>query len=110
MALKVLRKQYAEASELIQRPSFSHAVGSGTGNAAINMLELVESDMTRKLNTVEFEETDTKAEHDILTKDNRDNKAVKEQALRYKTKESTRLEKAITEYSSDLDGAQAERD
>lgn len=106
-ALTVLRKQFGEGAEFIQRSSFDH---TSTGNAAIQMLELVESDMSKKLAAVKFEESDAKSEHEKLTKETRMNKAVKEEAVKYKIKETTRLQKAMTEYASDLDGAQAEMD
>lgn len=106
-ALTVLRKQFGEGAEFIQRSSSDH---TSTGNAAIQMLELVESDMSKKLAAVEFEESDAKSEYEKLTKETRMNKAVKEEAVKYKIKETTRLQKAITEYASDLDGAQAEMD
>jgi len=110
-ALKMLRKYY-ETPEFLQKPALAtaHASSSGTATSVISMLELVQSDMDKKLSSIEYEETSEAAAYKKLSEDNAEAKLIKEQTVKYKTKETTSLEKYITEYASDLDGEQSQMD
>merc|ERR1711920_737097 len=103
LALKVLRDYYSKDDK-------AHAAAEGAGTGIIGVLEVIESDFSSAL--AEFtsvEETDAAA-YDKQTKENEIERTTKEQDVKYKNKESTDLDKAVSEASSDRAGVQTELD
>jgi hypothetical protein len=101
LALKVLREYYGAEDK-------SHTAAEGAGGGIIGLLEVCESDFTKGLAEMEATEDASQAEYEQLTKENEIDKAVKDQDVKYKTKESTDLDKASAETASDLSNVQAE--
>merc|ERR1719382_1775965 len=103
LALKVLRDYYNKDDK-------AHGAAEGAGGGIIGLLEVIESDFSSAL--AEFtsvEETDA-ATYDKQTKENEIERTTKEQDVKYKNKESTDLDKAVSEASSDRAGVQTELD
>merc|ERR1719487_2513003 len=115
MALKMLRNYYQQSEEasLIQKepvlPS-SHSTHQGTGDSVISILEMVEENMAAELSKIDNEETTEADEYDKEKQENNEARITKEQAVKYKTKESTSLEKVLVEHGGDLDSQQSELD
>merc|ERR1719428_2372006 len=74
------------------------------------MLEVVESDFSKNLAAAIAENENEAVQYEKSSMENRVSKAMKEQDVKYKTKEHTGLDKAINEYTSDLEGTQTELD
>merc|ERR1719454_1386101 len=74
------------------------------------MLEVVESDFSKGLAEITAVEDQAAQDYTMQTKQNEVTKKMKEQDVKYKTKEYTGLDKAVTEHTSDRDGAQEELD
>jgi hypothetical protein len=96
-ALKVLTKYYAGKD-------------SGAGGGIISLLEVCESDFSKALASIEATEASAVGEYESETKENEIEKTTKTQAVKYKTKESTGLDKAVAEMSADREGVQEELD
>jgi len=121
-ALSVLRDFYQKEEALLQQAGglgafmqqpakpTKHEKASGAGGGIISMLEVIESDFSKNLAQVEEEEATAQEEYDKQTQENKVTKTVKEQDVKYKTKEFTGLDKEIAELSADRDGAQTELD
>lgn len=120
IALKVIRDYYANSGsafmqhsdgDLLQQPERpgGHSA-SEAGGGIIGMLEVVESDFGKSLADIEMEEDTLASEYEKLTVDNKHSKQMKEQDVKYKSKESASLDKAITELATDLASAQSELD
>jgi hypothetical protein len=123
-ALGVLREYYggggaAGASMLQDKDMFAammrqpampeqHAKAEGAGGSIISMLEVVESDFAKNLATEETQEADAEAEYEKTTQTNKVTSTIKNQDVKYKTKEFTALDKAISELSGDKDTANTE--
>jgi len=101
MALKVLREYYAEDSP---------TAAKGAGENIIGLLEVVESDFSKSLAEIVAAEEAAAMAYDKTSKENAIIKTTKEQDVKYKTQEATKLDKSISETSSDLSGVQAELD
>jgi len=99
-AIKVLRDYYSKSAD--------HTTSSGAGSSIIGLLEVVESDFEKGLSEATGEEENSQSEYDTLTKDNELTTTKKEQDVRYKTKESKDLDKAVAETSSDRENVQTE--
>lgn len=119
LALKVLRDYYAAepeasaaAAAMFQQPAKpeTHTSASGAGTTIIGMLEVVESDFAKAAASNEVEEQSAATAYEKLSMENRVSKAMKEQDVKYKTKEAAALDKSITEFASDRDSAQSELD
>jgi len=117
MALKVLRDYYnADEAALIQgdqsQPAVpqTHEKSDGAGGGIIGMLEVIESDFAKNLAEETTEEDTAVAEYEKISQENRVSKAMKEQDVKYKTKEAAALDKEVSENESDLESAQAELD
>jgi len=102
IALKVLREYYAQDK--------AHAAAEGAGANIIGLLEVVESDFSKGLAEMTAAEESAQATYDTETKENEIEKTTKDQDVAYKTKESTGLDKAVAEASSDRSGVQTELD
>jgi chromosome segregation ATPase len=98
-ALKVLRDYYAKGDA-------TAATGAATG--IIGLLEVVESDFSKGLAEMTSVEENAQATYDAATKENAITKATKDQDVKYKTKESVSLDKAVAEANSDRSGVQSE--
>merc|ERR1719198_954833 len=101
MALKVLRDYYAKGDA---------TAADGAGSGIIGLLEVAESDFTTDLAEMVAAENSAKASYDAETKENEIEKTTKNQDVKYKTKESTDLDKAVAEASNDKSGVEAELD
>merc|ERR1719321_1202098 len=102
-ALKVLREYYASDDK-------AHNAAEGAGAGIIGLLEVCESDFSKDLAEIVSTEESAQASYDRATKENEIEKASKDQDVKYKTKESTGLDKAVAEASSDRAGVQEELD
>merc|ERR1719262_1975630 len=78
-----------------------HEKAAGAGGSIISMLEVVESDFAKDLATEETQETDAEVEYQKTTQTNKVTKTMKEQDVKYKTKEFKSLDKTIGELSGD---------
>jgi len=103
LALKVLRDYYGKADS-------AHAAAEGAGSGIIGLLEVCESDLTKSLAETVATEEAAVAAYKSESEENEIEKASKEQDVKYKSKESTGLDKAIAEASSDRSTVQEELD
>merc|ERR1719464_602160 len=102
MALKVLREYYAADK--------AHSAADGAGSNVIGLMEVVESDFSKGLAEMTAAEDSAQYTYEKETKENEIEKASKDQEVTYKVKESTGLDKAVAEATSDRSGVQAELD
>merc|ERR1719471_2139556 len=102
-ALTVLRDYYAEDEAFVQQPAMpeQHVKATGAGTSIIGILEVVESDFAKNLAKEQSQEDDAAAEYAEMTQENKVTKTMKDQDLKYKTKEVKGLKKAIADLSSD---------
>jgi len=103
LALKVLRDYYARSDQ-------DHSAAEGTSSGVIGMLEVVESDFSKGLAEMIAVEEQSAAEYQMEIVKNDVLKKMKEQDVKYKTKEYVGLDKSVTEHTSDREGAQDELD
>merc|ERR1719240_2241119 len=102
IALKILREYYAKDK--------AHAAAEGEATGIVGMLEVVESDFSKSLAEMIAIEESAAAEYEKTMKENEIAKATKEASAKYKTKEFTGLDEAVSETSTDKDTSQAELD
>jgi len=118
-ALETLRAYYGGAALIQNEASFGsfmqqpakpemHGASSGAGGSIIDILEVVESDFSKNLATVEAEEADAVEEYETTTQENKITKATKEADVTYKTQEFKGLDKAITELAGDKETTSTE--
>jgi len=118
-ALTVLRDYYGGASaamlqqddwSMIQQPAkpVSHSKSSGAGGSIINILEVCEDDFSKDLAGEESAESDAQEAYDKQTQENKVQKTMKDQDVKYKTQEFKSLDAEITELTSDLGTANKE--
>jgi hypothetical protein len=118
-ALAVLRDYYGGASaamiqqddwSMVQQPAkpAAHSKSSGAGGSIIDILELCESDFSKDLAGEESAESDAQESYDKQTQENKIQKTMKEQDVKYKTQEFKGLDTEITELSSDKGTASKE--
>merc|ERR1719345_459287 len=88
LALKTLREYYAKGDA---------SASGGAGDGIISMLEVVESDFTKGLQEIIATENMAASTHKEETKENAIEKATKDQDVKYKSKEATSLDEAVTE-------------
>jgi C4-type Zn-finger protein len=100
LALKILTEYYAKDK--------SHVAAEGAGGGIIGLLEVVESDFSKGLAEMTAAEESAQAAYETETKENEIDKANKDQDVKYKTKESKDLDKAVAEDSSDRATVQTE--
>jgi len=112
MALKMLRNYYEKKEALLQRPTLAaaHSSHKGTGDSVISILDLIEHDMNKELQTIRAEEAQAAHAYKELTSDNTEARITKEHSVKYKIKESAALQRALSEYVSDRESAQSEMD
>merc|ERR1712238_438850 len=102
LALKVLSEYYAGDHD--------HEQAEGAGQGIIGLLEGCESDFTRDLARTISDEESAVAEYEQMTDDNEIDKTTKTQSVRYKVKESKRLDEDSAELISDRTTVQTELD
>jgi len=100
-ALKILSAYYAQDNK-------DHEAGEGTASGIIGLLQVVESDFSKELAEIVNAEQMAQAAYDSETKESAVVKASKEQDVKYKSKESTGLDKSMAEAKSDRSGVQEE--
>merc|ERR1719281_951163 len=113
-ALDMLRDYYGGAAALLQngQPPVpeKHAKSSGAGGGIIDILEVVESDMSEELAKVETQESDAVETYEKVTQENKVETSVKNQDVKYKTQEFKGLDKLISELSADKTNLSSELD
>jgi len=102
-ALQVLKDYYAKDDN-------SHQAAEGAGSGIIGLLEVCESDFTKGLTEMTAAEDSAASDYEAYSKENEIAVTTKTQDVKYKTKESASLDKAISEASSDRAGVQSELD
>jgi hypothetical protein len=111
-ALVVLRDYYATSEEaaFVQQPEKPtlFAASNGAGTSIVGILEVVESDFATNLAKEETSESTAQEDYEKTTQENKITTATKDQDVKYKTQESTGLDKNIGELSSDRDTASTE--
>merc|ERR1719291_844559 len=101
LALRVLSDYYAKTDK-------AHASADGAGHGIIGLIEVVQADFEKALAEFTSVEDTSAAEYDKQSKENEIEKTTKEQDVKYKNKEATDLDNAVSEASSDRDGVQTE--
>jgi len=116
-ALTVLRDYYGSAAgasmiqddssswsaSMLQQPAkpVTHSKSGGSAGGIIGILEMCESDFSRDLAGEESAESDAAEAYDKQTQENKLQKTMKEQDVKYKTQEFKSLDAEIAELSSD---------
>jgi len=95
-ALQVLKEYYAKDA--------SHGSAGGAGSSIIGLLEVCESDFTKGLTEMTAEEEAAAADYKAYVKEDEIATTMKQQDLKYKTKEAAGLDKNVAELSTDLSG------
>jgi len=103
MALKILTEYYNKEDK-------AHDAALGAGGGVIGLLEVVESDFSKTLAELTATEDSAVSAYEQQTKENEIEKASKDQDVKYKTKESKDLDKAVSEATSDRSVVQTELD
>jgi len=101
-ALKVLRDYYAKDA--------AHGSAGGSSSGIIGLIEVIESDFSKGLAEMTAVEENAQATYDAAVRENEITKTAKEQDVKYKNKEATGLDKAVSDASNDRSGEQAELD
>jgi len=101
MALKILREYYGKEDK-------AHTAAEGASSGIIGMLEVIESDFSKGIAEMKTAEDSAQAEYEKETQANEIAKTLKEQDVKYKTKEFKGLDKSIVETTSDKEGKDAE--
>merc|ERR1719261_1966529 len=113
-ALDMLRDYYGDAAALLQagQPPMpeKHAKASGAGAGIIDILEVVQSDMSSELAKEETQEADAAETYEKVTQENKVTTSVKNQDVKYKTAEYKGLDKLISELSGDKANLSTELD
>merc|ERR1719172_102271 len=103
LALKVLNEYYAKEGK-------AHSSADGAGSGIIGLLEVCESDFTKGLAEMTSVEQTAVSEYERVSKENAITKAMKDQDVKYKTKEAKGLDKDTSEANADRAGVQTELD
>merc|ERR1740138_720691 len=90
-------------------PEF-HGKAAGAGGSIISILEVVESDFAKELALEEKTESDSEAEYQQITQENKVTTTTKQQDVKYKTQNYIALDKAIADLTSDRATAQTSHD
>jgi len=100
LALKILSDYYSTDA--------AHEAAQGAGASIIGLLEVAESDLSKTLAEIIATEEMAASTYTSETKENQIEKVTKEQGVKYKTKESSELDAAVAEATSDRSGVEAE--
>merc|ERR1740129_393986 len=119
-ALTTLRDYYGNAASMLQgeikagsfmeQPAAPvlHSKSGGAGGSIIDILEVVESDFATNLAKEESEEADAHSEYEKVSQENAVTKTLKDQDVKYRTKEAKSQVATVTDYSGDRDTTSAE--
>merc|ERR1712228_1158739 len=88
----------------------SHSAAEGASSGIIGLLEVCEADFSKNLAQITADEEAAASEYEQVSKDNQIEKTAKSQDVRFKMKESKRLDKFSGELIADRTGVQAELD
>jgi len=102
LALKILTEYYSGEHD--------HEAAGGASEGIIGLLEVCESDFTRDLARTIADEESAVAEYEQMTKENEIEKTTKTQDVKYKVKESKRLDEDSAELIADRTTVQTELD
>jgi hypothetical protein len=78
-----------------------HDKETGAGTKVIEALEVVESDFAKNLAVVQLAEDDAAADYQETTQTNQHTKTIKEQDVKFNTKEYKSLDKSLSDLSGD---------
>merc|ERR1719486_966925 len=98
LALKILSDYYSADA--------AHGSAQGAGSSIIGLLEVAESDLSKTLAEIIATEEMAANTYTSETKENEIEKVTKEQGVKYKTKESSELDAAVAEATSDRSGVE----
>merc|ERR1719330_655906 len=101
LALKLLRDYYHSDGK-------DHDAAVGAAGGIIGLLEVIESDLTKTIASLESEEESAAEEYETMSKKNEIERTAKQQDVKYKLKESKQLDKGSAENTADRQGVQAE--
>jgi chromosome segregation ATPase len=100
-ALTVLKDYYAKGDK-------SHESAQGAGSGIIGLLEVCESDFTKGLTEMTAEEESAASDYEAFAKENEISTTMKQQDVKYKTKDAAGKDKSVSELSGDLDSVSDE--
>merc|ERR1719282_1019056 len=103
LALKILNEYYAKEGK-------AHEAAEGAASGIIGLLEVCEADFSKNLAQITSDEELPASQYEQASKDNEIEKNAAEQDVKYKSKESSDLDKTSGELSSDRSSVQAELD
>merc|ERR1719220_694888 len=101
--MKLLRDYYSSGGK-------AHEAAGGAAGGVIGLLEVIESDMTKTIASLDSEEESAADEYGTLSRKNEIERTAKEQSVKYKSKNSMELDKSSAENTADRTGVQAELD
>merc|ERR1719414_649554 len=101
--MKLLRDYYSSGGK-------AHEAAGGAAGGVIGLLEVIESDMTKTIASLESQEESAVDEYETMSKKNEIERTAKQQGVKYKLKESKQLDKGSAENTADRQGVQAELD
>jgi len=108
-AIQVLRNYYGKA--FVQAPEVStHSAAGGASTGIIGLLEVAESDFSKNLAEVEADEREAEIVYKRQTNENKILTATKKTEVKYKHKELSQSEQAVSELRQDREGEQTELD
>merc|ERR1719203_665826 len=120
-ALGVLREYYGSSGasmiqagtdmrSVMQQPAMpeKHVKAGDAGSSIIGILEVVESDFAKNLAAETSQEDDAEAAYEKKTQENKVTKTLKDQDVKYNTKESQWFDKNIAELSADRETTNSE--
>merc|ERR1740129_2232718 len=88
----------------------AHTAADGTASSIISLLQVCEADFSKNLAQITSDEELAASQHEQASKDNEIERNAKEQDVKYKSSESSDLDKTSGELSTDRSGVQAELD
>merc|ERR1740121_2547257 len=103
LALKILNEYYGSADK-------AHEAAAGAGSSIISLLEVCEADFSKNLAQITSDEELAASQHEQASKENEIEKNAAEQDVKYKSKESSDLDKTSGELNADRSSVQAELD
>lgn len=103
LSMKLLRDYYSSGGK-------AHEAAGGAAGGVIGLLEVIESDMTKTIASLESQEESAVEEYETMSKKNEIERTAKQQDVKYKLKESKQLDKGSAENTADRQGVQAELD
>jgi len=103
LAIKILNEYYGSDGK-------AHTAAEGTASSIISLLEVCEADFSKNLAQITSDEELAVSQHEQASKDNEIERNAKEQDVKYKSSESSDLDKTSGELSADRSSVQAELD